>query len=194
LLGWLASRFLLWLGHWLGRDSQARLILMLGLIAATVGIAMSLELSALIALLAFGIASRSRDPRRTVMEPDFSQFSALLYVLLFVYAGARLELNHFPALAMIVLAFIALRFAVMVFWTTALAPINGLTWRKGVLLGVALLPLSGFKIVVLQQAAAAYPEFSSQLSALMLSILLITEITGPICTRYALIASGEAKT
>jgi Kef-type K+ transport system membrane component KefB len=194
LLGWVASRILIWWGHWLGRDSQARLILMLALIATTVGVAMLLKLSALIALLAFGVASRSHDPRHTVIEPDFSQFSTLLYVLLFVYAGARLELSHLPTLAPVVLSFVGLRFLVTTFWTTSLARLNSLTWRKGALLGITLIPLSGFKIVVVQQAAALYPEFSNQLMALMVSILVITEIAGPICARYALIVSGEAKT
>jgi Kef-type K+ transport system membrane component KefB len=194
LLGWIASRLLIWCGHWLGKDSQARLILMLALIATTVGIAMLLKLSPLIALLAFGIAGRSRDPRHPVIEPDFSQFGTLLYVLLFVYAGARLELSHLATLGQIVLAYIALRFVVTTFWSTALARLNGLTWRKGVLLGVTLLPLSGFKIVVMQQAAGLYPDFGGDLSALMVSILVITEIAGPVCARYALIASGEAKT
>jgi Kef-type K+ transport system membrane component KefB len=194
LLGWIGSQLLIWCGHWLGHESQARLILMLALIATIVGIAMMLKLSALIAMLAFGIAGRSRDPRHAVVEPDFSQFSTLMYVLLFVYAGARLELSHLPALGPVVLSFIGLRFLVTTFWTTALARLNSLTWRKGALLGVTLLPLSGFKIVVVQQAAALYPDFSNQLLALMISILVITELAGPICTRYALIASGEAKT
>lgn len=193
-LGWLASRLLIWLGQWLGRDRQAHLILMLALIAATVGVATMFKLSALIALLAFGIASRSRDPRRIVIEPDLSQFTSLLYVLLFVFAGARLELTHLRELAPVVFAFIALRLAVTVLLTTSLAGINGMTLRKGALLGVALVPLSGFKIVLVQQAAVFYPQFGAQLSALMVSILVILEIIGPICTRFSLVASGEAKT
>jgi Kef-type K+ transport system membrane component KefB len=193
-LGWLASRLLIWLGQWLGRDRQAHLILMLALIAATVGVAIMFKLSALIALLAFGIASRSRDPRRIVIEPDLSQFTSLLYVLLFVFAGARLELTHLRDMAPAVFGFIALRFAVTMFLTTSLAGINGMTLRKGALLGVALMPLSGFKIVLVQQAAGFYPHFGAQLSALMVSILVILEIIGPICTRFALVASGEAKT
>ena len=68
-----------------------------------------------------------------------------------------------------------------------------MTWRKGALLGVALTPLSGFKIVLVQQAAGFYPQFGAQLSALMVSILVILEIVGPICTRFALVVSGEAK-
>lgn len=194
MLGWLAGRLLIWLGQWLGRDNQAQLILMLALIAATAGSAMMFKLSALIALLAFGIASRSHGRQHTVVEPDFSQFSALLYVLLFVFAGAKLELRHLRELAPLALSFIALRFAVTVFFTTALAHVNGLTARKGVLLGLGLMPLSGFKIILVQQAAGLYPEFGAQLSALIASILVILEIAGPLCTRYALFASGEAKT
>jgi hypothetical protein len=53
--------------------------------------------------------------------------------------------------------------------------------------------LSGFKFVLVQHAAGFYPQFGAQLSALMVSILVILEIIGPICTRFALVASAEAK-
>lgn len=194
LLGWAASRILIWLGRWLGRDGQAHLILMLALIAATVGMAIMFKLSALIALLAFGVASRSHGPRRTVIEPDFSQFTSVLYVLLFVYAGAKLELTHLKELAPVVLAYIAARFGITILLTTALAPANGITARKGALLGLGLTPLSGFKIVLVHHAAGFYPQFGVELTTLMVSILVILEIIGPICTRFALVKSGEAKT
>jgi Kef-type K+ transport system membrane component KefB len=194
LLGWIASRILIWLGRWLGRDEKAHLILMLALIAATVGMAVMFKLSALIALLAFGIASRSHGPRRTVIEPDFSQYTSVLYVLLFVYAGAKLDLSHLQDLAPVVLAYIALRLAITTLLTTSLATANGITVRKGALLGLGLTPLSGFKIVLVHHAAGFYPQFGVELTTLMVSILVILEIVGPICTRYALVASGEAKT
>lgn len=192
-LGWLVSRLLIWISHWLGRDPQAQLILVLALVAATVGVAAMFNLSALIALLAFGIASRSEDRRHALVEVNFSQFNGLLYVVLFVFAGARLELSHLHQLAPVILAFIAVRFGVTVLLTTSLASFNGLALRKGALLGVALLPLSGFKIIMVQHAAGVYPEFGIQMMTLTVSILVILEIIGPICTRYALIAAGEAK-
>jgi Kef-type K+ transport system membrane component KefB len=193
LLGWLVSRLLVWLGQWLGRDSQAQLILVLALIATTVGVAVMFNVSALIALLAFGVASRSQDPRHAVVEPDLSQFSALFYVVLFVFAGAKLELTHLRELWPVVLAFIVLRFGMTVSMTTLLARTNGLTIRKGALLGLGLTPLSGFKIILVQHAVGFYPQFGAQLSTLVVSILVILELLGPICTRYALVASGEAK-
>lgn len=191
-VGWVAGRLLIWLGQLLGNDTGAHLVLMLALIAATVGVTTLYNLSALIALLAFGISSRSSHPRRIVIEPDFSQFTTLLYVLLFVFAGARLELAYLPDLAPVVLAFIVLRLAVSMLLATAMAPVNGITLRKGLLLGLALTPLSGFKIVMVQQAAGSYAEFGARFGALMVSILVILELAGPICTRIALVASGEA--
>lgn len=192
-LGWLMSRLLVWIGQWLGRDSQSQLILVLALIAATVGIAVMFNLSALIALLVFGIASRIQDPRHAVVEPDLSQFSGLFYIPLFVFAGANLELSHLRTLWPIALAFIALRMVIAMGTTLSLAHLNGMTLRKSILLGFGLTPLSGFNILMVQHAVGFYPQFGVQLSALVVSILVLLEILGPICTRYALVASGEAK-
>lgn len=194
LLGWLASRLLIWLGQWLGRDPQAQLVVAFALIAATVGAASMLKLSPLITMLAFGVASRSQDLRYAVVEPDFTQLSTLFYVLLFVFAGARLEPGYLREFGLIALAFIGTRLAVTLVLTTLLAPVNGISLRKGALLGVGLVPLSGFKVILLQYASGVSPEFSAQMSALIVAILTILEIVGPICTRFALVSAGEAKT
>jgi len=194
VLGWFASRLLIWIGQWLGRDTQAQLVIAFALVAATVGAATMLNLSPLIAMLAFGVASRSEDRRYAVVEPNFSQLSTLLYVVLFVFAGARLEPMHLREFGLVALAFIVVRLAVTMLLTTVLARANGLSMRKGALLGVALLPLSGFKVILVQYASGVYPEFGSQMSSLIIAILMILEIVGPICTRFALLAAGEAKT
>ena len=194
LLGWVMSQLLIWIGHYLGRDLQARTILALALIAATVGIAFMLNLSTLIALLLFGIASRSTHARHPVVETDLSPFSGVLYAALFVFAGARLELSYLLTMWPAVLAFIALRVVIMVGTSTALSRLNGMSLRKGSLLGISLIPLSGFNIIMVQHAVGYYPQFGAQLSALVVAILVIIELLGPICTRYALVASGESRT
>jgi Kef-type K+ transport system membrane component KefB len=193
LLGGVMSRLLLWIGRWLGRDSQTQLILVLALIAATVGIGAMFNLSALIALLCFGIASRISDARHAIVEPDLSPYTGLFYVALFVFAGANLQLSYLFMLWPVALAFIALRLVIAVALSTGLAHLNGITYRKGALLGFGLTPLSGFNILMVQHAVGDYPQFGAQLSALVVAILIILEILGPICTRAALVASGEAK-
>jgi Kef-type K+ transport system membrane component KefB len=187
------SRLLLWIGAWLGRDSQAQLILVLALIAATVGIGAMFNLSALIALLSFGIASRIKDARHAIVEPDLNPFTGVFYVALFVFAGANLQLSYLMMLWPVALAFIALRLLIAVGLSAGLSHLNGITYRKGALLGFGLTPLSGFNILMVQHAVGDYPQFGAQLSALVVAILIILEILGPICTRAALVASGEAK-
>ena len=193
LLGGVISRLLLWIGHLLGRDSQTQLILVLALIAATVGIAEMFKLSALIALLSFGIASRIKDARHAIVEPDLSPYTSLFYVALFVFAGANLQWSYLLMLWPVALAFIALRLLIAVGLSTGLAHLNGIPYRKGALLGFGLTPLSGFNILMVQHAVGEYPQFGAQLSALVVAILVILEVVGPICTRVALVASGEAK-
>jgi Kef-type K+ transport system membrane component KefB len=192
-LGWLAAQLLIHFSQWLGRDAQYQRIALFALITAAVGAAAIFKLSALIALLVFGIASRNNDKKYAIVEPDFSQFSGLLYALLFIYAGAKLELIHLREFWLIGLAFVGIRLGIMAFLGTAFSQLNGLSTRKGTLLGVGLLPMSGVTIVLMERTTAIYPEFGLQLTALMLSILVFTEILGPICTRYALVASGEAE-
>jgi Kef-type K+ transport system membrane component KefB len=193
LLGWVASRLLIWLVRWLGRDTQTQLIVVAALVAATVGVADMFNLSPLIAMLAFGVASRSQDSRYALVDPDFSQLSSLLYVVLFVFSGAHLEVTQLPQFALLALAFIILRLAVFTVLTTLFARANGISLRKGALLGLALVPLSGFKLVLIQYAAGAYPDIGGSMSALILSILVILEIVGPACTRLALVAAGETQ-
>jgi Kef-type K+ transport system membrane component KefB len=192
-LGWLAGRLLIPFSRWLGRDSEKQRIALLALIAATIGIAAMFKLSALIALLALGIASRNHDHEHAIVEPDFRPFGSLLYVVLFVFAGASLEPSHLREYWLVVALFIGARLAIAIFLGAAFSSLNGLTVRKGALLGLGLVPMSGVAIVLMQRATGMYPEFGAQLSALMLSVLMVLEILGPICTRYALVASGEAK-
>lgn len=193
-LGWLGGQLLIYLSRWLGRDSLSQHIVVFGMIAAIVGLTEILKLSALMALLVLGLISRSRDHRHAIIDPDFSQISSLLYVILFVYAGARLEPGHLREVWFAALAFIVLRCMITISLSSALASYNGLSIRKGALLGLGLLPMSGVAIILGQRVSGIYPVFGPELSALMLSVIAILEILGPICTRYALIASGEAQT
>lgn len=193
-LGWLGGQLLIYVSRWLGRDSFGQHIVIFGMIAATVGLAEMFKLSALMALLVLGFISRSRDHRHAIVEPDFRQISSLLYVILFVYTGARLEPGHLQQVWLVALAFIVVRCMITISLSSAFAPYNGLSIRKGALLGLGLLPMSGVAIVLGQRISGIYPAFGPELSALMLSVVAILEILGPICTRYALVASGEAQT
>lgn len=192
VFGLLAGRLLIFASRHLGPQSHAQRILVFALVAATIGIADMFKFPALVSLLVFAVSSRYSERQQVVVESEFSQINSLLCVILFVFAGARLELVHLGQFWLIGLAFIAVRLTVMTGLGALLASWNGLHPRQGALLGLGLLPMSGVAILTAQYVSSIHPDFGAQLSALVLSVVLVLEIVGPISTHYALQASGEA--
>ncbi|NMM36833.1 MAG: cation:proton antiporter [Glaciimonas sp.] len=192
VFGLLAGRLLVFASRHLGPESHAQRIVVFALVAATIGIADMFKFPALVSLLVFAVSSRYRDRQQVVVESEFSQINSLLSVILFVFAGARLELAHLGQFWLIGLAYIAMRLTVMTGLGAVLASRNGLRARQGALLGLGLLPMSGVAILTAQYVSSIHPEFGAQLSALVLSVVVVLEIIGPISTHYALVASGES--
>ncbi|NMM29276.1 MAG: cation:proton antiporter [Glaciimonas sp.] len=192
VFGLLAGRLLVFANRHLGPESYAQRIVVFALVAATIGIADMFKFPALVSLLVFAVSSRYRDRQQVVVESEFSQINSLLCVILFVFAGARLQLAHLGQFWLIGLAYIAVRLTVMTGLGAVLASRNGLHARQGALLGLGLLPMSGVAILTAQYVSSIHPEFGAQLSALVLSVVVVLEIIGPISTHYALVASGES--
>lgn len=192
VFGLLAGRLLIFASRHLGPQSHAQRILVFALVAATIGIADMFKFPALVSLLVFAVSSRYSERQQVVVESEFSQINSLLCVILFVFAGARLELVHLGQFWLVGLAFIAVRLTVMTGLGALLASWNGLHPRQGGLLGLGLLPMSGVAILTAQYVSSIHPDFGAQLSALVLSVVVVLEIIGPISTHYALQASGEA--
>lgn len=192
VFGLLAGRLLVFASRHLGAESHGQRIMVFALVAATVGIADMFKFPALVSLLVFAVSSRYRDGKQVIVESEFSQINSLLYVILFVFAGTQLQLEQLGQFWLVGLAYIAVRLVVMTGLGALLAPWNGLQARQGALLGLGLLPMSGVAILTAQYVSGIHPEFGAQLSALVLSVVLVLEIIGPISTHYALLASGEA--
>jgi hypothetical protein len=60
------------------------------------------------------------------------------------------------------------------------------------LLAVALVPLSGSAVVMVRDTTTLYPAFGKELSAVVLSAVVILELLGPLATQFALRRAGEA--
>jgi len=88
------------------------------------------------------------------------------------------------------LAVIALRLAVKMAATTLFARPSGITWRKGALTGLAMTPMSGLVIVLLEQTRHLKLYALDQVAGLA-AIVLLLEVIGPILTRQALVWAGE---
>jgi hypothetical protein len=71
------------------------------------------------------------------------------------------------------------------------ARLSGLRARKAALLTLTLMPMSATAVVMVETTARFYPEFGGQLAAVVLSAVLLLELTAPLMVQLALRAAGE---
>jgi Kef-type K+ transport system membrane component KefB len=193
LAGYLACILMLRLAAWLGKSEERQFILMVGMVVVTVGLAHALHLSVSLTLLMFGVLARNLDKGYAVLPVHFGHGSQLFFVILFVLVGASLEFSAFTAAAaMVVAAYIVMRFLGKSVALLAFGPLSGIRAGGAGLLAVALVPLSGSAVVMVRDTISLYPAFGKELAAVVLSAVVILELIGPLATQFALRRAGEA--
>jgi Kef-type K+ transport system membrane component KefB len=193
LLGYASFMAALWLSQWLGKQAERQFVLVLALIVAAIGVARMLELSVLIALLAFGVFARNLDERHDLAAVDLSKVGQLFFVVLFVVTGARLQLSDLVTGGTIAVAYILARFAGKSIAVMCLAHFSGVRPGTAGMLCLALTPMSGMAMAMVQGTAGLYPGFVSTLSGIVLSAVIILEIAGPIAVQFAFTRAGEGR-
>lgn len=188
--GLLAIRLNAWLG---GHQREAQMVLMFGLIALVVGLSGMLQLLPALALLVFGLATRNQEHGYTVAEPGLASRSSFFFVAFFVAAGTQLMPLHLATFWPAAVGFVALRslLAAGSWWMAARR--NGLPPRHGALLGLGLLPMSGSAVTLMMMGALTLPSGAAEFSGFMLSVLCLTELLGPVVTRFALRSAQETR-
>jgi Kef-type K+ transport system membrane component KefB len=150
----------------------------------------NLKLSPILATLTFGLVARHR---RIVLNPSQRGFGALgdlLSVLLFVYVATTLELQQVIAGIGLGFAIIGARQLAKMVGIAAFARASGISWRKGLLIGVAMTPISAFVILVLEQTRHLGIDLFNQVAPLACAALVL-EFIGPILTQRAFIWARE---
>lgn len=151
----------------------------------------SLDYSPVLATLAFGLAARHH---RTVLvqpERNFGAIGDLLAIVLFAFAAAALDWHRVLAGAGVAFALVAVRLAAKIAGVTAFAHLSGITWRKGVLTGLALTPISALVLLLLEPSQSGGLALMDELTVLAAMVLAL-EIAGPVVTQWALIRAGES--
>ena len=59
------------------------------------------------------------------------------------------------------------------------------------LLAIALLPMSGLAVMMVQDTALFYPSFGRELANIVLAAVVVLELAGPLAVQLALKWSGE---
>lgn len=192
LLGFAGSRQLLWIAKWLGKREDRQFILLVALVVLVVGLARTLNLPVVVALLTLGILARNLDRDHALLPLRFGHAGQLLFVVLFVLTGASLDFSGLRAVAAVTALFVVVRFLGKALAILALGRLSGLRAGGAGLLSLSLLPMSGLAVVMVYDTVAIYPRFGAELAAVVLSAVAVLEIAGPLATQFALRRAGEA--
>jgi Kef-type K+ transport system membrane component KefB len=190
-LGYLVG---LLLAAWASRvvESGEILILLIGCVLLTVGIATAIDLSPLVASLAVGATMANLSAKSRRLFEALGHTDPPLYVIFFVLAGADLELGLLPSLGLLGVAYVVCR-AVGKFggaWAGARHARLPLPFQR--LMGFSLLAQAGLAVGLVLVTRQRFPEIAPTVTTVVLGAVVVFEIAGPLSARFALDRSGES--
>ena len=175
----------------LATSSQGITVIFALLVLLLTGLAYSLQLSPLLAALAFGAVARERRVMLSPTQRNFGLVGELLTVYLFVFIGSLLSWSGLAASLALGVLLLAVRSAVQVAVNVGIARISGTTLRKGGLTGMALMPMSAFAILLLEQSQQHGYALAFESMAAMTGLFMLLELLGPLALQHALKAARE---
>jgi Kef-type K+ transport system membrane component KefB len=191
-LGTGLAAFALLVAKWLGPHAEHQHLLILGLIITGVGFATSLDMSALLTLLSFGVIARLLDRRDRIVAIRIASDARIFLVVTFVLAGAVLDASLLREAWMPATAFVLARLigkALPVFLLRARLDMSA---AQALHAGIGLMPMSSVALVLLADAHALHGSLDPTLSATLLSAIFMMQLVGPIATQSAIRGFGEA--
>ena len=156
------------------------------------GIAQSLQLSPLLAALAFGAVARERRIMLSHAQRNFGVLGDLLAVFLFVFIGSLLSWEGLAAGLLLGVALLVARTGAHTLVNVSLARFSGTTFRKGALTGLALMPMSAFVLLLLEESRIYGFDLARESLPVIVGLLVLLEVIGPWVTQRALIWAGES--
>ena len=166
----------------------------IGGVLVCAGLALWLDVSFLLASVAMGtvVANLARHHERPFQELERIEWPFL--TMFFVLAGASLEFGELQNVGWIGVGYIVLRGTGKLLGGSSGMRLAGLDRRLGPKLGVSLLPQAGVAIGLSLLAADRFPDVADEIIAVVVAGTVVFELVGPILTRRALTAAGEAGT
>jgi Kef-type K+ transport system membrane component KefB len=189
----LAARGLLPVLRIVGRDRATQIIVLLVSIALVFVLAYEVRLSPPLALLTFGACARAFDDERRLLNAELALPSAIALVLFFTLSLAAVDLAALTPAWLPALAVAIWRAGAKIAGTLVLARASGLTWRKGVWVGLGLTPMSALSLLMSRDIGSVYPQLAAQLASVVVASALLLQVVGALALAWALRRSGEAR-
>ncbi|MEM5947133.1 cation:proton antiporter [Spirochaetia bacterium 38H-sp] len=194
LLGWGAARVLS--GQLKNYTEEERIfVFTMGMVILVLGISLILEVDMLMAATVMGFSLKNYAPRKTtVILKLLEKFAGPIYLLFFVFVGAKLTLSSMtPLMFLFIAAFLALRMGGKWVGTALGAKISGAPSKIGRYLPLCLFSQSGVAIGLSLIAAQRFPgEIGQTILVVVTTTVFIVQLIGPAFTKVAIEKAGEA--
>lgn len=193
VLGAAIGALLVRVERWIAREEEYRLALVIGAVLLTLGLARASGLSAMFALLILGVTVRTLSPSdrrldRVVLGPA----TEVLYIVMFVVAGASIDLNQFPMILVAVPALLLARGLAKWGMVYQVMRRGGAPVAPAQATGLLLLPMASLAIALARRTALQFPEVAGSVPSIVLASVAALETFGPILSAYAFRLCGEA--
>lgn len=171
---------------------QYRLALIIGAILLGLGLAGVLNLSALFVPLVTGIVVRTLERHDRLSEVEFGEAFEIFFIVLFVYAGAKIDLAELGDVVWMTLALVLVRAGAKWVSVFSIARWRGIDPAQATASGLLLVPMAGLAIGLVQAANSLFALELAQLNAIILASVAVLETAGPPLAAYAFRLAGEA--
>jgi len=175
---------------------QYHLALVVGAVAFTLGVAITLKLSTLFAPLVLGIVVRSIERTELIANLEFGPAFELFFIALFVYAGANLHLaemvQYAPAALVLVLVLVLDRSLAKWLGVGFTARLLGASNRQAATTGLLLVPMAGLAIGLADTTLSLFQLQGAVVCSVILAAVAVLETVGPPISAKALRWSGDS--
>lgn len=167
-------------------DNHYRFAIMVGAVMLTLGVSNMFGASALLAPLIMGIATRFFETsKNNLSRIRLGEGGDVFFILLFVMAGAKIDLLELVQSAEIVFVLVATRFVSKIAGVFAVAKYTRFSQTQTFATSLLLVPMAGMAIGLVSTTTRFVPEIGSNINAIIFAMVAVFETIGPFVATYA---------
>jgi len=165
----------------------------IGVLLVLDGMATVFKLSPLLSAMAMGIMIANISPQKRRTFKILEDFSPPIVAAFFILAGARLNLSFIPQIGMLGVVYLIFRIIGKVAGASLGASLSKAPADVKKYIGYGLLSQVGVAVGLAITVNREFPDTSigNVVVTILLATTIITEIIGPIATKYAIVKSNE---
>lgn len=173
-------------------DRHYRFAVIIGAVMLSVGLSEMIGASLLFSSLVLGVATRwFETSKHNLSKISIGEGGDLFFIILFVMAGAKIDLVGLWSAGLVIAALVALRLAGKMCSMLPSVTYAKFSPRQSLAIGMLVTPMAGMAIGLAVTTNELVPEIGAQVSALIFAMVAVFEGIGPFMAARAFDMSEE---